>query len=346
MSIAQVVTRGYGSFGTIPKVVTSGFTIGTVKPIFTRIVDKVTFLINEHMTQANGFSQDYGSINVYDPTARTYPAVFYDYPDEDSLDEDLQVINRNSEETAVTFRVVSGMVTSVDLTHENIIADFNKLFAEFQDTLKNEGLIDYRYFTTVKNYDPVDSYPVVTETTYIFKYRRVMDDIYSVDSSGTNETFSGSAWSTPTPVWSAIMAGINTKIGTMTIVNGYVFDYGSINEYEPDSRSYPAMFISYPEETGVPEEDNELYKYNCNQDMEIKIIGETQTDLDKTMFIYRSDFNKMFAANLDYLSGLGMETYEFLGSTYLYQNVKAYPIIITLTFNLVFNRQKKNPYLT
>ena len=46
-------------------------------PIITGIINRLTSLIGTYMTQANGFSQDYGSVNEYDPTARTYPAVFY-----------------------------------------------------------------------------------------------------------------------------------------------------------------------------------------------------------------------------------------------------------------------------
>lgn len=315
-------------------------------PIFTLITNKITTLINTYMTQANGFSLDYGSINEYDPVSTTYPAVFYNYPDEDDLDSDFDVENRYSESTIMTFRVVAPTSTDLEITSDQVIADFNKLFAEFQYTLKKQGLIDYCYITSEKEKRPVKAYPIDLSMDYELKYRRVMDDIYAVDTCSDDDVFSGSAWSAMTPVWDVIIAQIETLIGTMTVSNGYNYDYGSIDDFDIDNLSYPIVYLKYPTENGLPEEDNEIQMYNITHDLMISVIAGTSSDLDKTTFLLRSDFNKMFAENREVLEAVGMDQAEYTGSSKAFRPVKATPVTINLNHTIHFSRQKKNPYLT
>lgn len=315
-------------------------------PILTGIIDQLSTLINTYMTQAEGFSLDYGSINEYNPENRSYPAVFYEYPEEEDMDAEYDVENRYSEETTLTIRVIAATGTDLEVISDRIIADFNKLFAEFQKTLKVKGLIDYRYTGSVKGKRHVKAYPIEVRTTYLLKYRRIMDDVYTVDSTATAETYTGSAYASPTPVWNTIIANIKTQIDLMTIANGFSYDYGSIDEHDPSLRTYPAVFLLYNEETGYNEEENEIFKYTCSHELTVRVIGETGTDLDKIMLLYRSDFNKMFNDERETFEAIGMDEAEYLGSTANFRHVKAYPIVIDMRYMIHFNRQKKNPYLT
>jgi len=317
-----------------------------VTPILTRIVDKITVLINAYMLQSNGFSQDYGSVNEYIHGDRTYPAVFYSYPNSDDLGDERDMENRYSEETPFTIEVISSTEADLEVVSDRVISDFKKLFAEFQKTLKVEGLVDYRYMGTEKEKREVKAYPLSTKMTYLLKYRRIMNDVYTVDSSSTAETFTGSAWSSETPIWNTIISNIKTYTGQMTTANGYQYNYGSIDEYIHDDRTYPAIFLEYPEEIALPEEENEIFKYTCAQDLTIKIISVTESDLDKLMYIYRSDFNKMFNDKRELLENVGMEESEWMGSVKAFRPVKAYPTEIELKYKIHFNTQKKNPYLT
>lgn len=346
MSIATVVTRGYGSFGTISKIVTAGYDIGTLVPVLKKIVDRITVLINTYMTQAEGFSLDYGSINEYDPDSRTYPAIFYEYPEEESLDESFQVGDRYSQTTVLGFRVMMATGVDLEIITDRVIGDFNKLFAEFENDLKSNGLIDYSYIGTEKLKHEITAYPVGVQINYELKYRRIMDDIFGIDPTETPETYSGTTYSASTPIWNNIISSVETAIGNMTPGNGYQFDYGSIDEMDPDSRTWPAISLEYPEEEGLNENEYIAYKNTCEHDLMIKIVGETSTDLDKTALIYRSDFNKMFADNNTTFEGVGVKEIAYNGSELNYLTVKDYPMQITLQYKILFDRQKKNPYST
>jgi len=346
MGIPALITMGIGPGGSIKYVMTGGLDIGSVFPIVTLITNRITSLINNEMTQANGFSQDYGSVNEYDPDARTYPAVFYEYPEEETIDQGFTVGNRVSETTTFGIRVQAATGSDLEVVTDRIIADFNKLFAEFQGDLKNKGLIDYDYLGSTKEKPTVASYPVELVMNYSLSYRRILDDIFTVDSSDTAETYSGSAYGSPTPVWNAITAQIETLIAAMTPVNGYQYDYGTVDQTDPDSRAWPAISLDYPEEEGLDENEFEAYKYTLNQELTIKISGVSASDIDQVAMIYRSDFNKMFAANHASLEAVGMRLATYQGSTTGYTSIAAYPMTIDLNYLIVYSRQKKNPYLT
>jgi len=315
-----------------------------VLPIFTRIINEVKSLIETYMTQANGFSQDYGSINEDDYTARTYPAINFEYPEELELPDDM--INRDSVRTEVHIRVMLESEADIEVASQRVVSDFNLFFQSFRGTLKNKGLILYDYLGCEYEDKLITAYPRDVILKYSFKYRRIIGDPYTVDSTSTDDVYSGSAWTPQTPVFSAIVAQIESNISNMTIDNGYNFDYGSVDDWNYTTRTYPAVFLDYPEEIGLDESNGIAAHYPCETPITFVVRTDTSSDLDKTMYLVRSDFNNMFSEYLTTLQSAGMKEYEYVDSEINYTLVKAYPTEIKIQYILTYRRQKNNPYLT
>jgi hypothetical protein len=314
------------------------------RPIFFRIVDKLKTLIRSYMTQANGFSLDYGSVDQYNPAERIYPAVFIEYPETSALEDDFQVIERDSETTDINIRVIAETTADLDKTAFWIVNDFGFLFESFKGTLKVEGLEQYDLMGSEVEFTNSSKYPVEVVMTYRLKYRRQNDDLYTPDTSDTAEAFSGSSFAGTKPIIMQIIDDIETKIAAMTIANGYNFDYGSLDQFNPASRTYPAVFLKYSEETGLDEDEGSIGFYESMTRMEIHVIAGANTDVDKHLFLTRSDFQKMFKDNQSSFSGNGMERAEYEGTEQRYNLTNAYPWEMILIYNLYHRRLKTNPY--
>ena len=343
-SMVSVIAGGIGFGSTMADAVTRGYGFGIQKTIFSTIMSQITTLITGQMTQANGFSKDYGSVNNYDITAATYPAVYYEYPNEDDIES--PELNRYSVDSLVTFRVVNPTGTDLEVVSDRTTADFNLLFGQFRETLKAVGLIDFEYLGTVCNKQAIKDYPVVTRVQYRLKYRRIMSTPYVVDNVATPETFVGSVWADSTPIWNRITAQIKTAIEAMSPLTGYTYDYGTVDEFAPESQTFPAVVLGYPEEQGLAEIDNQIGYITSQRLLEIRIWGNGDTDLDNVAFLYRADMGRMFDAYLPELQAAGMHDYQYQGSLYRYKAVNNNPVEIVLRFVIFFNRQRKDPYQT
>lgn len=314
------------------------------KPILWRIVDKLKSLIQSYMTQANGFSLDYGSVDQYNPALRLYPAVFIEHPESEALEDDFQVIERDSETTELKIKVMAETTADLDKTAYWIVNDFGFLFESFKGALKIEGLEQYDLVNSEVEFKNIGQYPVEVSMIYRLKYRRQNAALYTPDTSDTAETFSGSAFSSSKPIIMRIMDDIESKIGSMTIANGYKFDYGSIDEYDPSSRTYPAVFLRYNEETALEEDEGIIGFYEASTRLEIHVLAPVPADVDLKMLHVRTDFQKMFKDNWASLNGNGMERAEYVNSENKYRLVNQYPWEMILNYNLYHRRLKANPY--
>jgi len=317
-------------------------------PIYTLIVNKIRDLINTYMLTSKGFSQDYGSINNYDPETRLYPAVLLEYPDEEDLENAFDVVDRRSERTEITIRTLATTTADLTKTAQQIIQDWGFFFESFQNTLKTVGLIQYDFTDTEMIFHNDTSYPIEVVVRVSLKYRRIMDDLYTVDTSADADTPPSTAF-TPgsNPIFNAIMDQIETLIAAMSTGGGYNFDYGSVDDFDPETATYPAVFLHYPTEEYLSDDDDEeatIGFYESMTPVDIEVMPESSVDLDKTLMQVRSDMTKMFYDNYNTLNGLGLKEAEYLGSRFNYRPVASYPTTILLNYLFHHRRLKDNPY--
>jgi hypothetical protein len=132
----------------------------------------------------------------------------------------------------------------------------------------------------------------------------------------------------------------------MTTANGYNFDYGSVDEYDPGSRSYPAVHLQWNEEDSPDNPERLAGYYEVFARLFIRVTPPTSNDLDKTMYLIRSDFDKLFYDNAEAFRVKGLGRAEPTASANEYKLISAYPTTILLSYLLHHRRQKASPYST
>lgn len=151
---------------------------------------------------------------------------------------------------------------------------------------------------------------------------------------------------TSVPILINIINQIKTIIPLMTIANGYQYNHGSVNQYDPASRTYPASFLEFPDEEGADEDEEVIERYVTNTQLNIRTIVPTSANLDQDIQNVISDFGLMFHSNLATLQTKGLIVPDYLGSSVIYTLCTAYPAETITRWNLKYRRQKSDPYST
>jgi len=135
-----------------------------------RIINKIKELI-AGMTISGGYSRDYGTVDEDDPASIVFPATWLMFPEDEPIDEDLRVINRDTVILPVIFRVVINTASDLDKELGDVNGDFSKMFCDNHDTLRSEGMISADYGGEATQYRLVKSYPGEIMLSYLLKYR-------------------------------------------------------------------------------------------------------------------------------------------------------------------------------
>lgn len=148
-----------------------------------------------------------------------------------------------------------------------------------------------------------------------------------------------------TPIFTSIIERINALIGAMTESGGYSFDYGSVNEYDPESRTYPATFTDYEAETAIPDADSVIERTSKYCEVVFRVIIGTSSDVDEDLNKVLGDFDEMFYNNFDGdLNDKGLIDYQYIGNTRAYRLTTARPAEISIVYRLKYRWLKSNPY--
>lgn len=358
IEISGMQTSGAGVLGTEISGVGKGRVaaarvsgIGTIDndtPVFWRIVRKLQTLISG-MTTATGYSQNYGTIDEYRHDYINYPAVYMDYADEIDTAESLEVAEQEYVSRVIKIKVLTATSADLDKTVCRIYADFNKLLADHRNTLRKRGMIKYDVVKTFGEYNNTAAYPIYANIEINILYRRVRNAPY------TNE-FNSTAADSPavvpfaeqTPIFINIANSLKTLLGNLTIANGYAYNYGSIDEYDPSSITYPAIEFTYSPDIYIPErsEYTGLGYYNVYTSIELCITGVTNIYIDKECMKIIADIQKMFRNELPQLQSAGMSEYRYTGSKIKYQLIAGYPFILLLNYDLYYRMSKNDLYST
>lgn len=150
-----------------------------------------------------------------------------------------------------------------------------------------------------------------------------------------------------TPIWTAIIEELISLIGAMTIAGGYSFDYGTVNQEDPASRTYPTTWIDFPDEVGAPIEEEVVEHQTAWNDVRFKVRIGTSSDVDEDLEKVNSDFRKLLATEFDdNLRVKGLCDYEYIGANRAYRLTVARPADIILIYRLRYRTKKLTPYST
>lgn len=153
----------------------SAFDSGS-KPIAIAIIDQIKTLIPA-MTTGNGYTTDYGSVNVVDPDSKTFPVTNLSHPEE--IYQEQEMVGYYEAETPINFNVTCDTTVNLDLLSRRVLSDFTKFFRSNFASLQTKGLSRFEYQQAEFSYKMVNDYAVMVSLTYSIFYRRRMDSPYT-----------------------------------------------------------------------------------------------------------------------------------------------------------------------
>jgi len=148
-------------------------------------------------------------------------------------------------------------------------------------------------------------------------------------------------------IYTDIINQLATAIDGMTIAGGYNYNYGPADEFDPASRTYPQVFIRFPEEVGREVEGEVVNSYTADSEVEFEVvIDDTETYPDTMMDKVVEDFKRLLEADHDTLQTKGMVVADYIDNVREYTNVRERPGKVTITFNINYRVLRTNPSVT
>ena len=146
-------------------------------PIRNQIIDAIIAII-PNMTIANGYSQDFGDVNDWDPASRVYPTTFIDSTNEVSLLDEDNVVDRYTVNATINIKNQLETAADINKAAQQCVLDFGKMFKDNLSTLKAVGLITWDYVDSDIPYTLIKARPSEIIHNWEITYRRQKSSPY------------------------------------------------------------------------------------------------------------------------------------------------------------------------
>jgi len=135
------------------------------------ITSEIDALIDA-MTVLGGYNFDYDNVNQLKPASRTYPFVKTEYPEDEYLDPDDQMVDSYSSGLQAIFTVmVDDTVSPPALALSRVLEDFQRLMEAGHATLQTKGQIVGDLISNNRNYTQIRKRPGFIEMEWRLFYR-------------------------------------------------------------------------------------------------------------------------------------------------------------------------------
>lgn len=142
-----------------------------------------------------------------------------------------------------------------------------------------------------------------------------------------------------------IFDSVVTTAAAMSIAGGYNYNWGTINNRDPDSRTYPAGTIEIEDE--LPFVGNHvLNKYTNDSTFIFKAIAENPADVGLVAGKLIDDFKKLIPTNFETYRALGLVEYEYMESKINWRLPVAYPFEVEIRFRMKYRQERTTPSIT
>ncbi len=127
------------------------------------------------------YNFDYGSVNVWPPESRTYPATFVEFGTEEPVERGQRVAGYYTQDIPTLFRVrlPKHAADSVDYQAAKCVSDFKGLLENQHSTLQAAGMIKADLQSVIKIFRLVEAYPVEVRMVWNIQYRQRRDNVQS-----------------------------------------------------------------------------------------------------------------------------------------------------------------------
>lgn len=124
------------------------------------------------MTPAAGFNYDWGDLDDYIPASRVYPCAFFNFQEEEAINEEDNVVEKYTNDFNLVIDVIVDDTAAVDTYLDNAEDDFKHMMADETATLRAAGMLDYEYIDSSREYTNVRKYPGKMTLTFKIRYRQ------------------------------------------------------------------------------------------------------------------------------------------------------------------------------
>jgi hypothetical protein len=144
----------------------------------------------------------------------------------------------------------------------------------------------------------------------------------------------------PYSIATMIAAGVDA-MATPT----YNFAYGAVDVIPPVDSGLPLVYLDFQEETGLPPGETVVGKYTIDAPLSFRVLVPKSVTLapDDQAIQVTNDIKKLMNSLHDALQAVGMTFADFTGASKTYRLVRAYPVQVTVNFNIRFRQLKTNP---
>ena len=142
--------------------------------IFTSLISAIETAIGT-MAPGTGYNFDYGTIDDFYTSSRTFPSVLVSFTEENDIDEDSGLVDKIALSTPIMFTVQfssTQTTTSRDDAIDKAIDDFKRMFSVNLTTLQAAGLIRYAYTSAQRRYTLVTARPCEVDIRFILHWRQ------------------------------------------------------------------------------------------------------------------------------------------------------------------------------
>ncbi len=127
----------------------------------------------------------------------------------------------------------------------------------------------------------------------------------------------------------------------------YNYDYDNVDERRPANKTYPNVFVEYPEEEALDRNLNVIDSYSVNREIDfIVTVDDSTTPVDTALDNVLEDFKRLLEAIHPDLQAKGMIVEDLIETAREYTHVRERPGMITITFNFFYRVRRSDPALT
>ncbi len=140
-------------------------------------------------------------------------------------------------------------------------------------------------------------------------------------------------------------AEIDSKIDAMSIGTGFNFDYDNINEFKPNSKTYPNVKSDYTEEDFLDPDEQMVDSYSANLTAKFIVTVDNVTETDTRLALSKvlQDFQRVLEAGHADLQDKGWIKADLISDQRFFTNIVARPGRIEMEWEIHYRVKRSEP---
>jgi hypothetical protein len=142
-----------------------------------------------------------------------------------------------------------------------------------------------------------------------------------------------------------ITSEIDSQIDAMSIGTGFNFDYDDINQFKPNSKTYPNVKTDYTDEDFLDPDEQMVDSYSATLKAKFIITVDNVTEPDSRLALSKvlQDFQRVLEAGHADLQDKGWTKADLLNDQKFFTNIVARPGRIEMEWEIDYRVKRSEP---